>query len=51
MAGNGYAKPVLVTTQWLDDHLDDDDLAVAEVDENPAVSDGGHIRGAAFSAS
>jgi thiosulfate/3-mercaptopyruvate sulfurtransferase len=46
MAENGYAKPVLVTTDWLADHLNDDDVAVAEVDENPDVYDEGHIAGA-----
>jgi hypothetical protein len=35
MAENGYAKPVLVTTDWLVEHLNDDSLVVAEVDENP----------------
>src|SRR5918911_1294806 len=46
MAENGYAKPVLVTTEWLAEHLDDDGLAVAEVDENPSLYEEGHIRGA-----
>ena len=46
MAEDGYAKPVLVTTQWLADHLDDANLVVAEVDENPDVYEDGHIRGA-----
>ena len=46
MAENGYAKPVLVTTDWLAEHLGDPDLVVAEVDENPDVYDEGHIRGA-----
>ena len=26
MAENGYAKPVLVTTDWLVKHLDDDSV-------------------------
>jgi thiosulfate/3-mercaptopyruvate sulfurtransferase len=43
MAGNGYAKPVLVTTDWLADHLGDAGLVVAEVDENPDLYDEGHI--------
>ncbi len=43
MAENGYAKPVLVTTDWLAEHLNDSNIAVAEVDENP---DEGHIPGA-----
>jgi thiosulfate/3-mercaptopyruvate sulfurtransferase len=46
MAEDGYAKPVLVTTDWLADHLNDDDLAVAEVDESPELYDEGHIPGA-----
>jgi thiosulfate/3-mercaptopyruvate sulfurtransferase len=41
----GYAKPVLVTTEWLAEHLKDDGLAVAEVDENPDLYDEGHIPG------
>jgi thiosulfate/3-mercaptopyruvate sulfurtransferase len=44
--GEGYAKPVLVTTDWLAEHLNDDGLVVAEVDENPALYDEGHIPGA-----
>ena len=46
MAENGYAKAVLVTTDWLSEHLDDDKLVVAEVDENPDLYDEGHIPGA-----
>jgi thiosulfate/3-mercaptopyruvate sulfurtransferase len=46
MAENGYAKPVLVTTEWLAGHLDDEGVVVAEVDENPDLYDEGHIRGA-----
>jgi thiosulfate/3-mercaptopyruvate sulfurtransferase len=46
MAGDGYAKPVLVTTEWLTEHLGDEGLAVAEVDENPDLYDEGHIPGA-----
>jgi thiosulfate/3-mercaptopyruvate sulfurtransferase len=46
MAGDGYAKPVLVTTEWLADHLRDDGLVVAEVDENPDLYDEGHVPGA-----
>ncbi|HEX6679818.1 MAG TPA: sulfurtransferase [Gaiellaceae bacterium] len=46
MAENGYAKPVLVTTEWLADHLNDDSVAVAEADENPDLYDEGHIPGA-----
>jgi thiosulfate/3-mercaptopyruvate sulfurtransferase len=46
MAENGYAKPVLVTTDWLAEHLGDAGLVVAEVDENPDLYDEGHIPGA-----
>jgi thiosulfate/3-mercaptopyruvate sulfurtransferase len=46
MAENGYAKPVLVTTEWLAEHLNDDSVVVAEVDENPDLYDEGHIAGA-----
>jgi len=44
MAQNGDAKPVLVTTEWLADQLDDEGLVVAEVDEDPDLYDEGHIR-------
>jgi thiosulfate/3-mercaptopyruvate sulfurtransferase len=43
---NGYAKPVLVTTDWLAEHLNHDGAVVAEVDENPDLYDEGHIAGA-----
>src|SRR5919205_1475635 len=46
MAENGYANPVLVTTDWLADHLSDDSVVVAEVDEDPSLYDEGHIPGA-----
>jgi thiosulfate/3-mercaptopyruvate sulfurtransferase len=46
MAGDGYANTVLVTTDWLGDHLGDEGLVVAEVDENPDLYDEGHIAGA-----
>jgi thiosulfate/3-mercaptopyruvate sulfurtransferase len=46
MAENGYAKPVLVTTDWLAEHVGDDGLVVAEVDENPDLYEDGHIPGA-----
>src|SRR5919197_4647839 len=46
MAEDGYAKPVLVSTDWLAEHLNDEDLVVAEVDENPDLYDEGHIPGA-----
>jgi len=46
MAENGYAKPVLVTTDWLAKHLNDPDVVVAEVDENPDLYEEGHVVGA-----
>src|SRR5918912_1143816 len=46
MAENGYAKPVLVPTDWLADHLNDESVVVAEVDEDPSLYDEGHIPGA-----
>jgi thiosulfate/3-mercaptopyruvate sulfurtransferase len=46
MAENGYAKDVLVTTDWLAEHLGDSNLVVAEVDENPDLYEEGHIPGA-----
>jgi len=46
MADNGYAKPVLVTTDWLAEHLGDEGLVVGEVDGNPDLYDEGHIPGA-----
>src|ERR671933_1985696 len=46
MAENGYAKPVLVTTDWLAEHLNDENIVVAEVDENPDLYDEGHVPGA-----
>jgi thiosulfate/3-mercaptopyruvate sulfurtransferase len=46
MPDKGYAKPVLVSTEWLAEHLNDAGLVVAEVDENPDLYDEGHIPGA-----
>jgi thiosulfate/3-mercaptopyruvate sulfurtransferase len=44
MAENGYAKPVLVTTEWLAEHASDEGVVIAEVDENPDLyDDEGHI--------
>ena len=43
MAENGYAKPVLVTTDWVAEHLNHPDVVVAEVDENPDLYEEGHI--------
>src|SRR4051812_41498647 len=41
-----YAKDVLVDTQWVQDHLNDDGIRVVEVDENPALYAEAHIPGA-----
>jgi thiosulfate/3-mercaptopyruvate sulfurtransferase len=41
-----YAKDVLVETQWVEDHLDDDSIRIVEVDENPALYAEEHIPGA-----
>jgi thiosulfate/3-mercaptopyruvate sulfurtransferase len=46
MAGDGYAKPVLVSTDWVAEHLTDASVVVAEVDENPDLYDEGHVPGA-----
>jgi thiosulfate/3-mercaptopyruvate sulfurtransferase len=45
MTRNGYAKPVLVGTDWLEHH-EETDVVVAEVDEDPDLYDQGHIPGA-----
>ena len=42
-----YAKPdVLVSTDWLEEHLGDPSIRVIEVDEDTSAYDKGHIRGA-----
>jgi thiosulfate/3-mercaptopyruvate sulfurtransferase len=42
-----YAKPeVLVSTDWLEDHLDDPNVRIIEVDEDTASYDKGHVRNA-----
>src|SRR5581483_2406690 len=46
MAENGYAKAVLVSTDWVAEHLDDPSVVVAEVDENTDLYDEGHVPGA-----
>jgi thiosulfate/3-mercaptopyruvate sulfurtransferase len=46
VSANGFAKNVLVSTDWLAEHLDDEDVVVAEVDEDPDLYEDGHIRGA-----
>src|SRR3954466_11892460 len=41
-----YAKDVLVETDWVAEHLDDDSIRIVEVDENPALYAEAHIPGA-----
>src|SRR3954453_15762356 len=41
-----YAKDVLVDTQWVEDHLEDDSIRIVEGDENPALYAEAHIPGA-----
>src|SRR3982751_4461426 len=41
-----YAKDVLVETDWVEQHLDDDSVRIVEVDENPALYQEAHIPGA-----
>jgi thiosulfate/3-mercaptopyruvate sulfurtransferase len=41
-----YAKDVLVDTQWVQDHLEDENVRIVEVDENPALYQEAHIPGA-----
>src|SRR4051794_16806999 len=41
-----YANDVLVETDWVEQHLDDDSIRVVEVDENPGPYAQSHIPGA-----
>src|SRR6202012_3490044 len=41
-----YANDVLVDTDWVEQHLDDDSIRIVEVDENPALYAESHIPGA-----
>jgi thiosulfate/3-mercaptopyruvate sulfurtransferase len=41
-----YEKDVLVETDWVGEHLDDDAIRIVEVDENPALYAEAHIPGA-----
>jgi thiosulfate/3-mercaptopyruvate sulfurtransferase len=41
-----YANDVLVETDWVAEHLDDEDIRIVEVDENPALYAEAHIPGA-----
>ena len=48
-AMNNYAHPdVLVSTQWLADHLDDNSIRIVEVDMSPENHQNTHIPGAMF---
>jgi thiosulfate/3-mercaptopyruvate sulfurtransferase len=41
-----YTKDVLVETDWVAEHLDDDSIRIVEVDENPVLYAEAHIPGA-----
>jgi thiosulfate/3-mercaptopyruvate sulfurtransferase len=41
-----YANDILVETDWVEEHLEDDDIRIVEVDENPALYAEAHIPGA-----
>lgn len=41
-----YENDVLVETDWVEEHLDDDSIRIVEVDENPALYSEAHIPGA-----
>jgi thiosulfate/3-mercaptopyruvate sulfurtransferase len=41
-----YAKDVLVDTEWVAQHLEDENIRIVEVDENPALYAEAHIPGA-----
>jgi thiosulfate/3-mercaptopyruvate sulfurtransferase len=41
-----YAKDVLVDTEWVAQHLNDENIRIVEVDENPALYAEAHIPGA-----
>lgn len=41
-----YANDVLVDTDWVAEHLNDDSIRIVEVDENPALYEEAHIPGA-----
>jgi thiosulfate/3-mercaptopyruvate sulfurtransferase len=45
--GRGYSDPdVLVSTEWVAQHLDDPEVRIAESNEDPLVYPSGHIPGA-----
>ena len=41
-----YAKDVLVDADWVQEHLNDENIRIVEVDENPALYAEAHIQGA-----
>jgi thiosulfate/3-mercaptopyruvate sulfurtransferase len=41
-----YAKDVLVETEWVQNHMNDDSIRIVEVDENPGLYREAHIPGA-----
>jgi thiosulfate/3-mercaptopyruvate sulfurtransferase len=41
-----YEKDVLVDADWLQEHLNDENIRIVEVDENPALYNEAHIPGA-----
>jgi thiosulfate/3-mercaptopyruvate sulfurtransferase len=41
-----YAKDVLVETEWVEQHLNDESIRIVEVDENPGLYAESHIPGA-----
>ena len=46
-AGSGYAHPeVLVSTDWVAEHLNDPNVRIVESDEDVLLYDMGHIPGA-----
>ena len=47
ISARGYAHPeVLVSTDWVAEHLEDPDIRIAESNEDPLVYPSGHIPGA-----
>ena len=44
--GEGYAKDVLVDTQWVEEHLEDPAVRIVEVDETIALYVNAHVPGA-----
>jgi thiosulfate/3-mercaptopyruvate sulfurtransferase len=42
----GYAQDVLVSSDWVAEHLSDGGVVIAEVDENTDLYEEGHIPGA-----